>query len=80
MTLENQELDTDAKLRDSTSSTNLEVVESDKIMGAILDILGLHKIDISLISLVETQPSCIEDRVLNLLTMTSWEGHPSQDT
>ena len=80
MTLENQELDTDAKLRDSTSSANLEVVESDKIMGAILDILGLHKIDISLISLVETQPSCIEDRVLNLLTMTSWEGHPSQDT
>ena len=51
-----------------------------KIMGAILDISGLHKIDPSLISLVETQPSCIEDRVLNLLTMTSWEGHPSQDT
>ena len=38
MTLENQELDTDAKLRDSTSSANLEIAESDKIMGAILDI------------------------------------------
>ena len=80
MTLENQELDADVELRDSTSSANLEVVESDKIMGAILDILGLHKIDLSLISLVETQPSCIEDRVLNLLTMNSWEGHPFQDT
>ena len=80
MTLENQELDTDAELCDSTSSANLEVVESDKIMGEILGILGLHKIDLSLISLVETQPACIEDHALHLLTINSLEGHPSQDT
>ena len=80
MTLENQELDADVELRDSTSFANLEIAESDKIMGPILDISRLHKIDPSLISLVETQPSCIEDRDLHLLTMTSWEFDPSQDT
>lgn len=64
MTLEHQELDADAELRDSASSANLEVVESDKIMGAILDISRLHKIDPSLIGLAETQPACIEDQEL----------------
>ena len=54
MTLENQELEVDAKLCDSTSSANLQIAESDKIMGAILDISILHNIDPSLISLVET--------------------------
>lgn len=64
MTLGHQELDADAELRDSASSANLEVVESDKIMGAILDISRLHKIDPSLIGLAETQPACIEDQEL----------------
>ena len=45
MTLENQELDVDAQLHDSTSSANLEITESDKIMGSILDISRLYKID-----------------------------------
>ena len=80
MTLENQELDVDVELRDYTSSENLEIAESDNIMGAILDISRLHKINPSLISLVETQPGYIEDQDLHLLTMTSWEDHPSQDT
>ena len=80
MTLENQELDVHVKLCDSTSSANLEIAESDKIMGAILDISRLHKIDHFLISLVETHLSCIEYQYLHLLTMTSWEGHPSQYT
>lgn len=64
MTLEHQELDADAELRDSATSANLEVVESDKIMGAILDISRLHKIDPSLIGLAETQLACIDDQEL----------------
>ena len=45
MTLENQELDADVELRDSTYFANLEIAESDKIMGSILDISRLYKID-----------------------------------
>lgn len=67
ITLEHQQLDADAELRDSASSANLEVVESDKIMGAILDISRLHKIDPSLIGLAETLPACIEDQELEFV-------------
>ena len=40
----------------------MEIVESDKITSAVIDISRLHKIDPSLIGLVETHLSCIEDR------------------
>jgi hypothetical protein len=45
MTLEHQEIYVDAELCDSASFANLEVVESDKIMHAILEISILHKIN-----------------------------------
>ena len=64
MTLEHQELDIDVELRDYASFANLEIVESDKITSAIIDISRLHKIDPSLICLVETHLSCIEDHEL----------------
>ena len=64
MTLEHQEFDVDAELRDSTTYENLEIVESNKIMGAIVDISRLHKIDPSLIGLVETHLACIKDHEL----------------
>ena len=42
----------------------MEIVESDKITSAIIDISRLHKIDPSLIGLVETHIDCIEDHEL----------------
>ncbi|GLJ10080.1 hypothetical protein SUGI_0121610 [Cryptomeria japonica] len=59
------ELDSDAELCDSASSANLELVESDKIMDAILDISRLHKIDPSLIGLEKAEPACLEDQELD---------------
>ncbi|KAH9306130.1 hypothetical protein KI387_010534 [Taxus chinensis] len=57
--------DSDAELCDSASSANLELVESNKIMDAILDISRLHKIDPSLIGLEKAVPACLEDRELD---------------
>eukprot|EP01018_Ginkgo_biloba_P028341 Gb_15628 [translate_table: standard] len=59
-----QGLDVDAELSDSATSANFELVESDKIMDAILDISRMHKIDPSSIGLAETQPVCLEDQEL----------------
>lgn len=59
------ELDSDAELCDSASSANFELVESDKIMDAILDISRLHKIDPSLIGLEKAEPTCLEDQELD---------------
>lgn len=66
-TVKGHELDSDAELCDSASSANLGLVESDKIMGAILDISRLHKIDPSLIGLENVPPACLEDLELDYM-------------